>query len=456
MDLRQRIDTSPMSSYQWLIIALCTFLNALDGYDVLAISFTSNAVTEEFQLTGTGLGIVMSAALFGMALGALTLGPVADRIGRRRMTIVALVVNGAGLFLSGMAHSAVELGLWRVVTGLGIGGILVGTNVLAAEYASRKHRGLAVSIYAAGYGIGASLGGTAMVGLINAFGWRSVFFLGGIMTVAALLLVLALLPESASYLYNRQPKDAQQKVDQIARRLGYDEPIDLTPASAPEQDTEQQTGIRKLFTPQNRRVTIVIWIAFFVIMFGFYFVNSWTPRLMSASGLSENLSMMVTVMLTLGGAIGSLVFGLFTARWATRVVLSRFTVLAAALMAIFVFSAQWTAVVLILGVIVGLFINGCIAGLYVLTPQSYSSGMRSTGAGWGIGIGRFGAIIAPTVTGALMDGGWTPEAIYVSVGVLMLIATVALQCMRGVDVEANRDPLEDLSKTASQSASAAS
>jgi len=456
LDLRQRIDTSPMSSYQWLIIALCTFLNALDGYDVLAISFTSNAVTEEFQLTGTGLGIVMSAALFGMALGALTLGPVADRIGRRRMTIVALVVNGAGLFLSGMAHSAVELGLWRVVTGLGIGGILVGTNVLAAEYASRKHRGLAVSIYAAGYGIGASLGGTAMVGLINAFGWRSVFFLGGIMTVAALLLVLALLPESASYLYNRQPKDAQQKVDQIARRLGYDEPIDLTPASAPEQDTEQQTGIRKLFTPQNRRVTIVIWIAFFVIMFGFYFVNSWTPRLMSASGLSENLSMMVTVMLTLGGAIGSLVFGLFTARWATRVVLSRFTVLAAALMAIFVFSAQWTAVVLILGVIVGLFINGCIAGLYVLTPQSYSSGMRSTGAGWGIGIGRFGAIIAPTVTGALMDGGWTPEAIYVSVGVLMLIATVALQCMRGVDVEANRDPLEDLSKTASQSASAAS
>lgn len=456
MDLRQRIDTSPMSSYQWLIIALCTFLNALDGYDVLAISFTSNAVTEEFQLTGTGLGIVMSAALFGMALGALTLGPVADRIGRRRMTIVALVVNGAGLFLSGMAHSAVELGLWRVVTGLGIGGILVGTNVLASEYASRKHRGLAVSIYAAGYGIGASLGGTAMVGLINAFGWRSVFFLGGIMTVAALLLVLALLPESASYLYNRQPKDAQQKVDQIARRLGYDEPIDLTPASAPEQDTEQQTGIRKLFTPQNRRVTIVIWIAFFVIMFGFYFVNSWTPRLMSASGLSENLSMMVTVMLTLGGAIGSLVFGLFTARWATRVVLSRFTVLAAALMAIFVFSTQWTAVVLILGVIVGLFINGCIAGLYVLTPQSYSSGMRSTGAGWGIGIGRFGAIIAPTVTGALMDGGWTPEAIYVSVGVLMLIATVALQCMRGVDVEANRDPLEDLSKTASQSASAAS
>lgn len=450
MDLRQRIDTSPMSPYQWLIIGLCTFLNALDGYDVLAISFTSNAVTDEFNLTGTELGVVMSAALFGMAVGALTLGPVADRIGRRPMTILALIVNGAGLFLSATANSAAELGVWRVITGLGIGGILVGTNVLSSEYASRKHRGLAISIYAAGYGIGASLGGTAMVGLINSYGWRSVFFVGGVMTVFSLLLVLPLLPESASYLYNRQPKNAQQKADQVARRLGYTEPVDLTPVTTASARAEQETGIGKLFNKHNRRVTIVIWVTFFVIMFAFYFVNSWTPRLMNASGLSENLSMIVTVMLTLGGAIGSLVFGLFTARWSTRVVLSRFTVLAAILMAVFIFAAQWIAVVLVVGVVVGLFINGCIAGLYVLTPQSYSSGMRSTGAGWGIGIGRFGAIIAPTATGALMDIGWTPQAIYISVGVLILVATVALQFMRKVDVEANRNPNTDLAEIPTQ------
>lgn len=444
MDLRHQIDIRPMSGYQWLIIALCTFLNALDGYDVLAISFTSNAVTEEFGLSGTELGIVMSAALVGMAVGALTLGPVADRIGRRNMTILAIIVNAIGLFLSATADSAIELGIWRIVTGLGIGGILVGTNVLSAEYASRKHRGLAISIYAAGYGIGAALGGTAMVGLINSFGWRSVFVVGGIMTVISLILVLPLLPESASYLYNRQPKNAQAKAERIAHRLGYRQPVDLTVADTAAQRSEQETGISKLFTKQNRRVTLVIWTTFFVIMFAFYFVNSWTPRLMHATGLSENLSMFVTVGLTLGGAIGSVVFGLFTSRWSTRVVLSRFTVLAAILMAIFVFSAQWTVVVLILGVFVGLFINGCIAGLYVLTPQSYSSGLRSTGAGWGIGIGRFGAIIAPTATGALMDAGWSPEAIYVSVGVLILLATVALLFMRGIDVEANRDPKQDL------------
>src|SRR5699024_3965129 len=98
-----------MSAYQWLIIGICTFLNALDGYDVLAISFTSNAVREEFALTGTALGMVMSAALFGMAVGALSLGPVADRIGRRRMTIISLFINAAGLFLSATATTAMEL-----------------------------------------------------------------------------------------------------------------------------------------------------------------------------------------------------------------------------------------------------------------------------------------------------------------------------------------------------------
>lgn len=444
MDLRQRIDTSAMSGYQWLIIGVCTFLNALDGYDVLAISFTSNAVADEFGLSGTALGLVMSAALLGMAVGALTLGPVADRMGRRNMTIGALIVNGLGLFLSATATTVAELGTWRVITGLGIGGILVGTNVISSEYASRRRRGLAVGIYAAGYGIGASLGGTMMVGLIAEFGWRSVFLVGGVMTVLALVLVVALLPESPAFIYARQPKNAQQKADTIARRLGFTEPVNLVPEMSAMDEADQETGIGKLFNRQNRRVTLVIWISFFMIMFAFYFVNSWTPRLMNTAGLSETLAMFVTVMLTAGGAIGSVAFGLFTARWSTRVVLTWFTVVAAVLMAVFVFTTQWVGLVLVIGILVGLFTNGCIAGLYVLTPQSYSSGMRSTGAGWAIGIGRFGAILAPTATGALMDVGWTPQVIYVSVGVVILIATVTLTFMRNAEVEANRDPQTDL------------
>lgn len=439
VDLREKIDSTKMGSYQWLIIAICTLLNALDGYDVLAISFASNQITDEFQLSGLALGLLMSSALVGMAIGALFLGPVADRIGRRKMTIIAVVMNIAGLFLSATAASAFQLGIWRVLTGLGIGGILVGTNVISAEFASRKRRGLAIGIYAAGYGIGASLGGTAMVGLINAFGWRSVFLAGGIVTALALVIVVFLLPESPSFLYSRRPAGAQQRIDTIVKRLGYDEKYDLDAVPQPTA-AESKTSIWDLFSRENRRVTFVIWTAFFVIMFAFYFVNSWTPRLMTATGLSETLSMFVTVALTLGGAIGSVSFGLFTARWSTRTVLTGFTVLASILMIIFIFTTQILVLVLLLGLLVGVFINGCIAGLYVLTPQSYSAALRSTGAGWAIGIGRIGAIIAPTATGALQDNGWSPEAIYVLVGVIILLATAVLFGMRGANVEANQRP----------------
>ncbi|MGO2424349.1 MAG: MFS transporter [Brevibacterium aurantiacum] len=429
-----------MSTYQWLIVGICTFLNALDGYDVLAISFTSNQVSEEFSLSGTALGLVMSAALLGMAIGALTLGPVADRIGRRNMTIIALIVNICGLFLSATATSATELGIWRIVTGLGIGGILVGTNVICAEYASRKRRGLVISIYTAGYGIGAALGGSVMVSLIATSGWRSVFILGGCLATLSLVLVLLLVPESPSYLYNRRPENAVKKLTLIARRLGHTEPVDLNATTAEQENKADDSGVLALFNRRNRRVTFVVWATFFIVMFGFYFVNSWTPRLMNESGLTDTLSMIVTVGLTLGGAIGSVAFGLFTSRWSTRSVLMSFSVLAAILMAVFIFTAQWIVLVIVVGVLVGMFSNGCIAGLYVLTPQSYSSSLRSTGVGWGIGIGRFGAIIAPTATGAMLDGGWSPQAIYVFVGVVLLLAAVVLLGMRGVDVEANRKP----------------
>lgn len=436
-----------MTRYQWLIIGLITFLNALDGYDVLAISFTANSVTDEFELSGTMLGLVMSAALVGMAVGALTLGNIADRIGRRNLTLLALIVNAVGLFLTATAQSAAELGLWRFATGLGVGGILVGTNVLCAEFASRRRRGLAISIYAAGFGLGGALGGSTMIVLIDAYGWRSVYIFGGIMTILSIALVFTLLPESPQFLYQRQPKNSQYKLELIAKRLHHSDSIEL-PDKATYNEVHKNTkiNIAQLLAPQYRRVTLVIWVGFFIVMFGYYFVSSWTPRLMNVNGLSETLAMFVTVMLTLGGAIGCITFGLFTSRWSTRLVLTWFTLLAGILMAVFVFTTHWTAVVILTGILVGFFANGCIAGLYSLTPQSYPTMLRATGVGVGIGIGRLGAIIAPTVTGALTDAGWTPAAIYVGVGAVLLIATVALLSMRRLDVESNRSPEEDLAR----------
>jgi benzoate transport len=415
-----------MSRYQWLIVGLCIVLNALDGFDVLAMAFTANSVTRDFGLSGGQLGILLSAGLVGMAAGSLGLAPFADVIGRRPMVLISVGLATAGMLLSALAHSAVELGIWRVVTGVGIGGILACTNVIVSEYSSKRWRGLAISLYTAGYGVGATLGGTAAVALQASFGWRSVFLLGGLCTGATLLLLAALLPESVDFLASRRPRNVVERLNKIARRIGQPAVTEL-PAAA---RAGKKNKISELFTPGNRRSTGLVWLAFFATMFGFYFVNSWTPRLLVTAGMTESQGVVGGLMLTLGGTFGALLYGLLTLRWNSRKVLVIFAVLSAATMVMFISTAGVLALAFVAGGVVGMLINGCIAGMYTIAPALYGASVRSTGVGWAIGIGRAGAIVAPLIAGALLDAHWTASMLYMGVGFVVLLAGAAVAAMR--------------------------
>lgn len=424
MDIRKAIDTTPMSAYQWYIVGLATFLNALDGYDVLAMAFTANSVTEEFRLSGSQLGSLLSAGLIGMALGALILGPLADRFGRRNILIVALVINTIGLALSATAGSATELGLWRVVTGLGIGGILATVTVITSEYSNNRNRGMAVSIYTAGYGLGATLGGLLAAQLIPVLGWRSVFATGAALTLVSIVFVVVSMPESVDYLRVKRPAGADAHVLRIARRIGKP---GVTGFDTPAPGAETRTvRITDLVTGTFRSTTLKLWAAFFFIMFGFYFANSWTPKLLVESGMTENQGIIGGLALTLGGTFGALLYGLITVKYNARHTLMVFSVLSAVTLVVFITTTSIPALAFFSGVLVGMLINGCMAGLYTVTPQSYPSELRSSGVGWGIGIGRFGAILAPITVGALLDGGWSPTALYSGVAVVVVLAAVAL------------------------------
>lgn len=431
-----------MRTAQWLIVALATALNALDGFDVLAMAFTSARVSKDFGLTGGELGILLSAGLVGMAIGSLVLGPFADRVGRRPVLILSVALSAVGMLLSATAGAALQLGLWRVVTGLGVGGILVCTNVLVSEFSSKRLRGLAISIYTAGYGVGATVGGSAAVWLQASFGWHAVFVGGAAATAVLLLAVLVLAPESIDFLATRRPRGHEAKLDRLARRLRLDGAVRDTigtgattpsPGTAGPAGPATGTTVRQLFAPANVRATILVWAAFFVVMFGFYFVNSWTPKLLVTAGMTESQGVIGGLMLTLGGTVGSIAFGAFAAKWHRRTVMLWFTVLAAIATAVFISTAGVLALAFVVGVLLGALINGCIAGLYVITPSAYAASLRSTGVGWAIGVGRIGAIIAPLVTGALLDTGWTPNGLYLAVGAVILIGAVAVYFLpRGV------------------------
>ncbi|UQS23904.1 MFS transporter [Amycolatopsis thermalba] len=425
--IRARLDASPMSSFQWSAIGICVLLNVLDGFDVLVMSFTASGVSREWQLSSAALGLLLSAGLAGMAAGSLFLAPLADRFGRRALILGCLALSSGGMFLSAASQSAVQLGLTRVLTGIGIGGILAASNVIAAEYANARWRGLAVSLNSTGYAVGATLGGIVAAVLQGTAGWRAVFLFGAVATALLIGAVLWRLPESLDFLLVRRSPGALARLNKLLASMKQP-PLDTLPdAPAP---VRPSAGVAQLLSPALRRNTLLSWLSFFLVMFGFYFVTSWTPKLLVDAGLSATQGITGGVLLNLGGIFGTALLGLLASRFPLKHVLTGYAVVTAVLLSVFVPATGTLALAFGVGLLIGLFVNGCMAGLYALTPSIYPAPVRATGVGWGIGIGRMGAILSPVVAGWLLDASWTPGAVYLLVAVFLLLGGAAVRAVR--------------------------
>ncbi|WP_432559689.1 MFS transporter [Granulicoccus sp. GXG6511] len=422
-----------MSRFQWVIVATCVWLNMLDGFDVMAMAFTAKRVTAYFSITATELGLLISAGLVGMALGSMFLAPLADRLGRRPMLIAGVATTAVGMVLASFASTALLLGAFRILTGLGIGIILACVNVLLSEYSSHKHRGLAIGLYTAGYGIGAGLGGFAAVALMgdDPAGWRVVFLVGGIVTLLSTAVVFFVLPESVDFLVQNRPRNVLAKLNRIADKIK--QPRLESEKEIPDPVPVTSSRIGELFKPRFRRSTLLIWAVFFLIMLGFYFVNSWTPALLTQAGMTENQGIIAGLLMSLGGATGAVFYGLIVSRFSSRKVLIGFAILTAGAMVVFILSSSLIFLAMVLAGGVGFLVNGCMAGAYTTAPPRFPALARSTGMGWTIGIGRVGAILAPTMAGALLDAGATPVLLYVGAAGVMLLAALAVILLRDVD-----------------------
>ncbi|MER6987675.1 MFS transporter [Saccharopolyspora hirsuta] len=438
MNVTARISQAPMSGYQWLIVALCTFMNCLDGFDVMAVAFTGPSVTEEFALTGSEFGLLVSVGLIGMAIGSMLLAPFADLIGRRPLILISLALATIGMFGAASAPSVTVMGLFRLITGIGVGGILASTNVIASEFSNAKNRGLAIGIYTAGYGIGATAASLVAKATVGG-DWRIVFYAGGAGTLLALVVIAAVLPESVAFLEQRRPSGALERINRtLARmRVAAVTDADLDEAATTRADTGR-TGagwLKQLLTP-----TILLWLTFITVMFGFYFVNSWTPTLLVEEGLPESAAVTAGMAISLGGTVGSVLYGVAARVRAPRVVLIGFSLLSAAMMIVFIISASTLWLGFGIGVVVGALINGCIAGTYTVGPPLYPTNVRSVGMGWALGMGRIGAILSPTIAGVLKDAGASATQLYVGAAAVVALGALVLVGLRRYDPESTRTP----------------
>ncbi|MCA8238201.1 MFS transporter [Burkholderia cenocepacia] len=440
-NIRNTIDESPMSAFQTMAVTACVVLNMLDGFDVLAIAFAAPHLAAEWKLSGKEIGLLLSAGLAGMGFGSVLIAPLADRVGRRRIILLCLTVISTGMLACAATHGTLQLAVARAYTGLGIGGMLASLTVISGEYASNKWRSAAIGMQSAGYAIGATVGGVIAGYLLSTWGWRSVFAFGGILTLLAIPMVLALLPESLDFLLVRRPDNALQKINHILARMKR-APIDALPAATSLDTADAASNWTAVLRAPLARRTIALWIAFFLVMGSFYFAVSWTPKLLVQAGLSASQGVTGGVLLNLGGIAGASLFSLLSTRFGLRNLLTATLLLGGVLMVVFGANTGSLGIGMTVAVFLGAVINACVAGMYALSPTPYPAEIRTTGIGLAVGIGRLGAILSPMTVGALLDDGWSVPHLYFAFLLPMAGAAIAVAVVgtRAAAPLGQRDP----------------
>jgi benzoate transport len=420
-DLAAALERQPMSPFQIVAVAICTILNGIDGFDVLAISFAAPVLAKEWSLAPAELGILFSSGLAGMTGGSLLIAPLADRVGRRGMTVGSVLAVTVGMFLSALAQSPLQLALTRILTGLGIGAMLPSLATVVAEYSSARRRELAVSIMSIGYPIGATIGGAGAVFIVGSFGWRGIFVLGGLLSLAMVPVVLWGLPESLAFLATRRPAGALERINLLLRRLGR-EPIDRLPEP---RAARTRARARDLVRGRLGAQSAALWTAFFCVMLSFYFVVSWTPKLLVDAGLDAAQGISGGVLLNVGGIAGGIALGLLAARVGPFRMVAITMAAGAGAVVVFGLFAQGVALAMSLALVVGYFLFGAMVGLYSIMPSVFPTEVRNTGAGLSVGVGRVGAIVSPFLAGVLLERGWAGSTTYVVFALPLLVAAAA-------------------------------
>lgn len=420
LDVGRFIDERPYGRYQLLVAIMCGVIVFMDGFDAQSMGFVAPALAADLGIERSAMGPLFSSGLLGMMLGALGFGWLADRTGRKPVLVACTLIFGVGSLLSAIAGSYEELMVYRVFTGLGLGGAMPNTIALTAEYTPKRIRATTVMVMFCGVTIGAAAGGFASAALIEQLGWRSIFVLGGVLPCVAALVAVFVLPESIRFLVLRGAPPA--RVERILRKVA---PDDAPTASAfTLAEATSKGSVTELFAERRTPITLLLWTIFFMSLLELYFLNNWLPTIMTETGIPLDTAAIVTALFQLGGTVGALTLG---RRIDTNL---SFNVLAAAYGAACVAVLAISMASSLLALAVTIFIAGfCViggqTGSNALASDFYPTAIRSTGVGWALGMGRIGSILGPFVGGWLLASAVEFRHVFWAAAVPPLLACCA-------------------------------
>jgi AAHS family 4-hydroxybenzoate transporter-like MFS transporter len=424
VDISRYIDERPVSAFQIRVICLCALVIGLDGFDAQALGFVAPALGKDLHLAPGALGPVFGASLFGVMIGSLLFGALADYFGRKWLVIAGVFLFALGSLATSKAASVPDLVMLRFVTGLGLGGVLPNTIALTGEYSPQRRRTLLIMLMFMTVSLGSAIGGSVAAKLIPAYGWQIIFVVGGVLPLILCPVLIAGLPESLALLALDE-----RRTDRVRALLTR-----IDPSASFAADTRftivEESGkgflLPQLFTNRRLVPTLLLWVMFFMNMLDIYFLNSWLPTLTHGVGLDVQAAIAVGVAFQLGGMLGTVGLGLLIERLGFHRVL--FLTYVAGFVSIVTIGLAGAALPILVPAVffAGVAVIGGQIGCNAYAAHLYPTYIRATGIGWALGLGRFGSILGVTVGGLMLAAQWSVPSLFQASAVPQLCSALVI------------------------------
>ncbi|MDQ1210629.1 AAHS family 4-hydroxybenzoate transporter-like MFS transporter [Acinetobacter baylyi] len=410
IDLREFIDENRVSPMQKLVIFLCLMIVVVDGIDISIMGFVAPVIKQEWGISTTDLAPVMSAALIGLALGAVVSGPLADKFGRKKLLIINLFGFGIFTLLAALSSGVNELMIYRFIAGLFMGGVMPQAVTLVTDYAPMRLNGRMVTIILSGFTIGAAIGGFLAAWVIPHYNWHAMMIIGGVLPLILAIVAIFVLPESIGYKVLKQhPKE---EIDAIILKMDPTFDTRNKVFVLPKAKTSTTNPVKTVVSPFYIFGSFLLWWSYASGLFVVYLLGSWLPMMSHEFGFSISEASLITAIYQLGGPIGCVVCGFLMDKVNRHLGLVIAYILAIGFM-IFVGQVGHNFVMYsVMCFFIGMWMNGANAGLNSVSSSFYPVFARATGNSWMHGIGRLGAVASAFAGAYFINLGWPASKIF--------------------------------------------
>lgn len=424
LNIREFLDNNRTSKFQYGVIILMFLTVVMDGVDIAIMGFIAPALKVEWGITNLELAPVLGAALLGLAIGAMVAGPIADKIGRKKVLVVCVFIFGFFTLIGALSESTRSLIIFRFIAGLAMGGVMPQAATLITEYSPKKNQALFVTIVFAGFTVGAAGGGFIASWMIPIYGWEAVLILCGGLPVMMSFVLILLLPESISFMVlNQYP---HQKIMKIVNKIKNNAADSSTSFFMPQAKAIVGKPIKTVLNSYFIVGSCCLWIAYFFGLFLVYLLGSWLPLLINESGFNLSQAAIIAALFQLGGPLGSVTSGWLMDRFNPDKTLASMFAIGALIMVGMSYVTGSFVLLCLIAFFIGFCFNGGNTGMNALSSMFFPTSARATGNSWMHGIGRVGAIISAYAGAIMLDLGWTLSQVFMALTIPALMVSVCI------------------------------